>query len=104
MKKSMTKISSTDLVARPRSSLTAHTDIPAESVKEIAGSLTALLADVFALYIKTKNFHWHMSDRIFGTITSCLMNKGEQIFAITDDIAEHLRSVTKDALLGVNSN
>ena len=89
----MTKTSTTDLVARRDQALMAHTDIPAESVKEIAGSLTALLADVFALYIKTKNFHWHMSGPHFRDYHLLLDEQGEQLFAITDDIAERVRKI-----------
>jgi len=89
----MTKPSTTDLVARRDQALMSHTDVPAESVKEISGSLTALLADVFALYIKTKNFHWHMSGPHFRDYHLLLDEQGEQLFAITDDIAERVRKI-----------
>ena len=53
--------SKTDLIARQKSPLSTPSDLDPESVKEITGGLNALLADVFVLYLKTKNFHWHMS-------------------------------------------
>jgi starvation-inducible DNA-binding protein len=69
------------------------TDIKAESVREISGALTALLADVFALYIKTKNFHWHMSGPQFRDYHLLLDEHGDQLFGITDDIAERVRKI-----------
>lgn len=70
-----------------------HTDVAAESVKEISAALTALLADVFALYIKTKNFHWHMSGPHFRDYHLLLDDHGDQLFAMTDDIAERARKI-----------
>ncbi len=60
---------------------------------EIAGALTALLADVFALYLKTKNFHWHMSGPHFRDYHLLLDDQGEQLFAATDAMAERARKV-----------
>src|SRR5262249_28553837 len=60
---------------------------------DISAALTALLADVFALYLKTKNFHWHVSGPHFRDYHLLLDEQGEQIFAITDDIAERVRKV-----------
>ena len=70
-----------------------HTDIAPESVKEISAGLTALLADVFALYVKTKNFHWHMSGPHFRDYHLLLDDQGDQLFAMTDDIAERVRKI-----------
>jgi starvation-inducible DNA-binding protein len=70
-----------------------HTDIAPEAAKDIAGALTALLADVFALYVKTKNFHWHMSGPHFRDYHLLLDEHGEQLFAMTDDIAERARKM-----------
>ena len=70
-----------------------HTDIAPESVQEISAGLTALLADVFALYIKTKNFHWHMSGPHFRDYHLLLDEHGDQLFAMTDDIAERARKI-----------
>jgi len=64
-----------------------------EQVKNISSVLNALLADVFALYLKTKNFHWHMSGPHFRDYHLLLDQQGEQIFAMTDDLAERVRKV-----------
>jgi starvation-inducible DNA-binding protein len=79
--------------AHPDAQLTQHADIAPEAVKNIAGALTALLADVFALYLKTKNFHWHMSGPHFRDYHLLLDEHGEQLFAMTDDIAERARKI-----------
>jgi starvation-inducible DNA-binding protein len=63
------------------------------AIKDISGALSALLADFFALYIKTKNFHWHMSGPNFRDYHLLLDEQGEQIFAATDDIAERARKL-----------
>jgi len=63
------------------------------AVEDIANHLNPLLADVFALYLKTKNFHWHMSGPHFRDYHLMLDEHGEQIFAISDDIAERVRKV-----------
>src|SRR5271165_3235235 len=73
--------------------LQTPTDLKAESVREIAGALNILLADVFALYLKTKNFHWHVSGPHFRDYHLLLDEQGEQIFAITDTIAERVRKI-----------
>jgi starvation-inducible DNA-binding protein len=64
-----------------------------EAGKNISGALNALLADVFTLYIKTKNFHWHMSGPHFRDYHLLLDEQADQIFAMTDDIAERVRKV-----------
>jgi starvation-inducible DNA-binding protein len=64
-----------------------------EGIMEIADALRRLLADVFSLYIKTKNFHWHMSGRHFRDYHLLLDEHAEQIFAITDEIAERARKI-----------
>jgi len=69
------------------------TDLSGDAVVEISGELRKLLADVFALYVKTKNFHWHMSGRHFRDYHLLLDEHGEQIFAMTDDIAERARKL-----------
>ena len=66
---------------------------PAEEIKNLSSVLNALLADAFALYLKTKNFHWHMSGPHFRDYHLLLDEQGAQIFAITDDIAERVRKV-----------
>jgi starvation-inducible DNA-binding protein len=64
-----------------------------EAADEISHSLSPLLADVFALYIKTKNFHWHMSGSHFRDYHLLLDEQAEQLFAITDEIAERARKL-----------
>ena len=67
--------------------------LPTNAVTDISAALTALLADVFALYMKTKNFHWHMSGPHFRDYHLLLDEQAEQIFAMTDDIAERARKI-----------
>src|SRR5258706_15008815 len=71
----------------------ATTDLSRDGVAEISSELRQLLADVFALYLKTKNFHWHMSGRHFRDYHLLLDEHAEQIFAMTDDIAERARKI-----------
>ena len=71
--------------------LSTPSDISTESVREIGGGLNALVADVFALYLKTKNFHWHMSGPHFRGYHLLLDDHGDQLFAMTDDLAERAR-------------
>ena len=67
--------------------------LTAEGVAEITAELRPLLADTFALYVKTKNFHWHMAGRHFRDYHLLLDEQGEQIFDMTDDIAERARKL-----------
>src|SRR4029077_14220901 len=69
------------------------TDLSREGVAEISTTLRQLLADVFALYVKTKNFHWHMTGPHFRDYHLLLDEHSEQIFAMTDDIAERARKL-----------
>jgi starvation-inducible DNA-binding protein len=73
--------------------LDTPTDLTADAVKDIAGALNAMLADMFALYLKTKNFHWHVSGPHFRDYHLLLDEQAEQIFATTDDIAERVRKI-----------
>jgi len=68
-------------------------DLGHEAVVEISEELRRLLADVFALYLKTKNFHWHISGQHFRDYHLLLDEQAEQIFAVTDDIAERARKL-----------
>jgi starvation-inducible DNA-binding protein len=68
-------------------------DIAPSAVDEISGALTTLLADVFTLYLKTKNFHWHMAGRHFRDYHLMLDQQADQIFAMTDLIAERVRKI-----------
>jgi starvation-inducible DNA-binding protein len=69
------------------------TDLSRDGVEKISAVLRQLLADVFVLYVKTKNFHWHMTGRHFRDYHLLLDEHAEQIFAMTDDIAERARKV-----------
>jgi starvation-inducible DNA-binding protein len=82
-----------NLIARRIAPLSTPSDISTESVREIGGGLNALVADVFALYLKTKNFHWHMSGPHFRDYHLLLDDHGDQLFAMTDDLAERARKL-----------
>jgi starvation-inducible DNA-binding protein len=82
-----------DLATRRTAPLNTPSDIAPDAVKNISGALNALLADTFALYVKTKNFHWHMSGPHFRDYHLLLDEHGDQIFAMTDDIAERVRKI-----------
>jgi len=73
--------------------LATPTDLHPNAVRDIAGALNALLADMFGLYLKTKNFHWHVSGPHFRDYHLLLDEQGEQVFATTDDIAERVRKI-----------
>ena len=73
--------------------LTVPTDLTRSAVKDIAGAMNAILADVFALYVKTKNFHWHLSGRHFRDYHLLLDEHGDQLYAMTDPIAERIRKL-----------
>src|SRR3974377_1878196 len=74
-------------------SLQTPTDLKSNAVRDLSGALNALLADMFALYLKTKNFHWHISGPHFRDYHLLLDEHGDQIFATTDDIAERVRKI-----------
>jgi starvation-inducible DNA-binding protein len=76
-----------------RTPLTTPTTLPEKAVQDISRALIPLLSDVFALYLKTKNFHWHMSGPHFRDYHLMLDDQGEQIFAMTDAIAERARKL-----------
>src|SRR5471032_3074382 len=82
-----------ELKERRNAPLATRTDLTASATKDIAGAMNAILADVFALYLKTKNFHWHMSGPHFRDYHLLLDDHGDQIYAMTDPIAERIRKV-----------
>lgn len=90
-------------VTKPRrmTPLDTPTDLKTDGVREISGTLNALLADVFALYLKTKNFHWHISGPHFRDYHLLLDEQAEQIFATTDAIAERVRKIGGTTLRSV---
>jgi starvation-inducible DNA-binding protein len=79
--------------ARRKASLDTPSLFSDNAIKDLAGALTVLLSDVFALYVKTKNFHWHMSGPHFRDYHLLLDEQGTQIFNTTDDIAERARKI-----------
>jgi len=74
-------------------SLQTPTDLKSNAVRDLSGALNTLLADMFALYVKTKNFHWHMSGPHFRDYHLLLDEHGDQIFATTDALAERVRKI-----------
>jgi starvation-inducible DNA-binding protein len=76
-----------------KTSLTTPTTLSEIAVRDISAALTLLLSDVFALYLKTKNFHWHMSGPHFRDYHLMLDDQGDQLFSMTDAIAERARKI-----------
>jgi starvation-inducible DNA-binding protein len=81
--------------------LATPTDLKPNAVRDLAGALNILLADMFGLYLKTKNFHWHVSGPHFRDYHLLLDEQGEQIFATTDAIAERVRKIGGTTLRSV---
>jgi starvation-inducible DNA-binding protein len=77
------------------------TDLDKSATKDISGAMNAILADVFALYLKTKNFHWHLSGPHFRDYHLLLDEQGDQIFAMTDPIAERVRKLGGSTLKSI---
>ena len=82
-----------DLKTRQAAPLLTPTDLGPTATRDVAAALNLLLADAFALYIKTKNFHWHMSGPHFRDYHLLLDEQGDQIFAMTDPLAERVRKL-----------
>ena len=82
-----------DLKRRQAAPLATPTDLETGATQDIAGALNVTLADVFALYLKTKNFHWHMSGPHFRDYHLLLDEQAEQIFAMADPVAERIRKI-----------
>jgi starvation-inducible DNA-binding protein len=89
----MKKTAIEELEHRQAAPLATPTDLKAAATKDISATMNAILADVFALYIKTKNFHWHMTGPHFRDYHLLLDDHGDQIFAMTDPIAERVRKI-----------
>lgn len=96
-------MSTTAARARQDAALQTPTDLGADATKDIAAALNLLLADMFALYFKTKNFHWHMSGPHFRDYHLLLDDQGDQIFATTDVIAERVRKVGGTTLRSIGA-
>ena len=79
--------------AHRKAPLETPTNLDSNAVRDLSGALTALLADFFALYVKTKNFHWHVSGPHFRDYHLMLDEQADQIFGVTDAIAERVRKI-----------
>jgi starvation-inducible DNA-binding protein len=84
---------STDTKAHRNAALGPRNELGADAVRDLSGALNRLLADVFALYVKTKNFHWHVSGSHFRDYHVLLDEQSAQIFAMTDPVAERVRKL-----------
>ena len=90
-----------DLKDRQRAPLATPTDLAPEATRDIAGCMNAILADAFALYVKTKNFHWHLSGPHFRDYHLLLDEQADQLYAMTDPIAERIRKVGGSTLRSI---
>ena len=86
---------------RRKAPLATPSNLGSNAVKDISGALNILLADTFALYLKTKNFHWHVSGPHFRDYHLLLDEQADQIFAITDAIAERVRKIGSTTLRSI---
>jgi len=82
-----------EVTSRRDAPLATPSDLTRAATKDVSGAMNAILADVLALYLKTKNFHWHMSGPHFRDYHLLLDEQAEQIFAMTDPIAERVRKI-----------
>jgi starvation-inducible DNA-binding protein len=100
VKKSATK-NIEDLELRQKAPLVTPTDLKAKASRDISAAMNAILADVFALYLKTKNFHWHMSGPHFRDYHLLLDEQADQLYAMTDPIAERIRKIGGSTLRSI---
>src|SRR5271157_2831442 len=91
----------TSSAARIKNFWETPTDLSGDATVEISGALRKLLADVFVLYMKTKNFHWHMSGKHFRDYHLLLDEQATQIFKVTDDIAERVRKIGGETIRSI---
>ena len=82
-----------ELKQQQRAPLATPTNLSAHATRDVSGAMNALLADAFALYVKTKNFHWHLSGPHFRDYHLLFDEQADQIFAMTDPIAERVRKI-----------
>jgi starvation-inducible DNA-binding protein len=101
MERKETTMLSRDAKALQTVPLAAPTGLNPDAVRDIAVALNALLADMFALYLKTKNFHWPVSGPHFRDYHLLLDEQADQIFATTDDIAERVRKISGTTLRSI---
>ena len=101
MKKTAKSATLRSAKARRAAPLVTPSDLKAGSTKDIAAAMNGILADVFALYLKTKNFHWHMSGPHFRDYHVMLDEQADQIYAMADPIAERVRKVGGSTLRSI---
>jgi starvation-inducible DNA-binding protein len=94
-------LNSRELTRRRMTPLITPTDLGPEASRDIAAGMNAILADVFALYLKTKNFHWHMSGPHFRDYHLLLDEQADQLYAMTDPIAERIRKIGGSTLRSI---
>ena len=94
-------MSTSEVMTRRKAPLKTPTDLGRQASKDIAGALNALLADMFTLYLKTKNFHWHMSGPHFRDYHLLLDEQADQLYAMSDPIAERIRKVGGNTLRSI---
>ena len=97
----ITRTVTPDTTRRAGAALRTPTDLKNAAAKDIAAAMNGILADVFALYLKTKNFHWHMSGPHFRDYHLMLDEQAEQVFAMTDPVAERIRKVGGNTLRSI---
>jgi starvation-inducible DNA-binding protein len=90
-----------DLKRRRQAPLITPSDLDPDASRDVAGGMNAILADVFALYLKTKNFHWHMSGAHFRDYHLLLDEQADQLYAMTDPIAERIRKISGTTLRSI---
>jgi starvation-inducible DNA-binding protein len=99
--KTVSSAKTNELKQRQRVPVDTPTNLSAEATRDIAGAMNAILADVFALYLKTKNFHWHLSGPHFRDYHLMFDEQGDQLFAMTDPIAERIRKIGGSTLKSI---
>src|SRR6186713_653025 len=97
----MSEAKKKQLKGRRAAPLVTPSDLGAKASEDIAGGMNAILADVWALYLKTKNFHWHMSGPHFRDYHLLLDEQADQLYAMTDPIAERIRKVGGSTLRSI---
>jgi starvation-inducible DNA-binding protein len=93
----------TKVAARRKAPLATPTDLSSNAVRDVSAALNVLLADTFALYLKTKNFHWHVSGVHFRDLHLMFDEQAEQLFAMTDEIAERVRKIGGTTLRSIGN-
>ena len=99
--KNPSSLKTSELLQRRRAPLTTRTDLKPAATKDVAGAMNRILADVFGLYVKTKNFHWHLSGPHFRDYHLLLDEQAEQLFAMTDPIAERVRKIGQSTIKSI---